>query len=110
MGTGIVRESRFVRLDAGMAARFSQRHADSELCARFAHIVDAGWVVASPCGCHLLSAARRNSGECASRDAKGGREMNWENGQKVSASHLTRNAYLHVRQSTIRQVFENTES
>lgn len=30
--------------------------------------------------------------------------------QKVSASHLARNAYLYVRQSTLRQVFENTES
>jgi hypothetical protein len=30
--------------------------------------------------------------------------------QKVSAGHLRRNAYLYVRQSTMRQVFENTES
>jgi DNA invertase Pin-like site-specific DNA recombinase len=30
--------------------------------------------------------------------------------QKVTASHLKRNAYLYVRQSTIQQVFENTES
>jgi len=30
--------------------------------------------------------------------------------QKVTASHLTRDAYLYVRQSTVRQVFENTES
>jgi DNA invertase Pin-like site-specific DNA recombinase len=30
--------------------------------------------------------------------------------QKVTASHLQRNAYLYVRQSTLRQVFENTES
>lgn len=30
--------------------------------------------------------------------------------QKVSANHLTRNAYLYIRQSTLRQVFENTES
>lgn len=29
---------------------------------------------------------------------------------KVNAGHLRRNAYLYVRQSTIRQVFENTES
>jgi DNA invertase Pin-like site-specific DNA recombinase len=36
--------------------------------------------------------------------------MNGERLQKVSASHLQRNAYLYVRQSTIRQVFENTES
>jgi DNA invertase Pin-like site-specific DNA recombinase len=30
--------------------------------------------------------------------------------QKVTASHLKRDAYLYVRQSTMRQVFENTES
>lgn len=30
--------------------------------------------------------------------------------QKVKPSHLKRNAYLYVRQSTLRQVFENTES
>ena len=30
--------------------------------------------------------------------------------QKVKASHLKRNAYLYVRQSTLRQVLENTES
>ena len=29
---------------------------------------------------------------------------------KVNAGHLKRNAYLYVRQSTIRQVLENTES
>lgn len=36
--------------------------------------------------------------------------MNMETHQKVTASHLKRNAYLYVRQSTLRQVFENTES
>ena len=30
--------------------------------------------------------------------------------QKVTASHLKRDAYLYVRQSTLRQVIENTES
>jgi DNA invertase Pin-like site-specific DNA recombinase len=30
--------------------------------------------------------------------------------QKVTARHLQRNAYLYVRQSTLRQVLENTES
>ena len=29
--------------------------------------------------------------------------------QKITALHLKRNAYLYVRQSTVRQVFENTE-
>ena len=30
--------------------------------------------------------------------------------QKVAAGHLRRNVYLYVRQSTLRQVLENTES
>jgi hypothetical protein len=30
--------------------------------------------------------------------------------QKVTPRHLKRNAYLYIRQSTLRQVFENTES
>lgn len=30
--------------------------------------------------------------------------------QKITSSHLRRDAYLYVRQSTVRQVFENTES
>jgi len=30
--------------------------------------------------------------------------------QKVNTGHLQRNAYLYIRQSTLRQVFENTES
>jgi DNA invertase Pin-like site-specific DNA recombinase len=36
--------------------------------------------------------------------------MSHDTHQKVTASHLKRNAYLYVRQSTLRQVFENTES
>ena len=36
--------------------------------------------------------------------------MKLDNRQKVTADHLRRDAYLYVRQSTIRQVFENTES
>ena len=36
--------------------------------------------------------------------------MMQEASQKVSAHHLGRDAYLYVRQSTVRQVFENTES
>jgi len=36
--------------------------------------------------------------------------MNEDHYQKVKAGHLTRNAYLYIRQSTLRQVFENTES
>jgi len=36
--------------------------------------------------------------------------MNNEGHEKVSASHLRRGAYLYVRQSTVRQVFENPES
>ena len=36
--------------------------------------------------------------------------MSNEAQQKVTAGHLRRNAYLYVRQSTMRQVLENTES
>jgi DNA invertase Pin-like site-specific DNA recombinase len=36
--------------------------------------------------------------------------MNCERHQNVTASHLQRDAYLYVRQSTLRQVLENTES
>src|SRR6185437_748057 len=36
--------------------------------------------------------------------------MNNEAHQKISTAHLSRLAYLYVRQSTLRQVFENTES
>ncbi|MEK7839400.1 MAG: recombinase family protein, partial [candidate division NC10 bacterium] len=36
--------------------------------------------------------------------------MSTDASQKVTASHLKRDAYLYVRQSTMRQVFENTES
>ena len=36
--------------------------------------------------------------------------MMMDAGQKVRAHHLGRKAYLYVRQSTVRQVFENTES
>jgi DNA invertase Pin-like site-specific DNA recombinase len=36
--------------------------------------------------------------------------MSAETHQKVKAAHLSRQAYLYVRQSTLRQVLENTES
>ena len=36
--------------------------------------------------------------------------MNMQARQKVTAEHLKRNAYLYIRQSTMRQVLENTES
>ena len=36
--------------------------------------------------------------------------MSVETPTKVKASHLTRSAYLYVRQSTLRQVLNNTES
>ncbi len=36
--------------------------------------------------------------------------MNTEAHQKITATHLSRMAYLYVRQSTLRQVLENTES
>ena len=34
----------------------------------------------------------------------------FEANKKVTADHLKRNAYLYIRQSTLKQVMENTES
>jgi hypothetical protein len=45
-----------------------------------------------------------------SLSATGGNPMTGIAHQKVNAGHLKRNACLYVRQSTLRQVFENTES
>lgn len=36
--------------------------------------------------------------------------LNNEAGQKVTTAHLKKNAFLYIRQSTLRQVIENTES
>jgi DNA invertase Pin-like site-specific DNA recombinase len=36
--------------------------------------------------------------------------MSTDNPQKIQADHLQRDAFLYVRQSSLRQVFENTES
>jgi len=36
--------------------------------------------------------------------------MSTDSHQKVTADQLRRDAFLYVRQSTLRQVFENTES
>lgn len=36
--------------------------------------------------------------------------MNLEMHNKIAATHVQRRAYLYVRQSTLRQVLENTES
>ena len=36
--------------------------------------------------------------------------MDYEKQEKVRAEHRARNAYLYVRQSTMRQVLENGES
>jgi len=34
----------------------------------------------------------------------------FETSTKITSEHIKRNAYLYIRQSTIRQVIENTES
>ena len=36
--------------------------------------------------------------------------MSTDNAMKINADHLRRDAFLYVRQSSLRQVFENTES
>ena len=37
-------------------------------------------------------------------------DLTGERSQKITPRHLRRQAYLYVRQSTLRQVVENTES
>src|ERR1019366_5475377 len=68
-------------------------------------------------GCHHAGTSRglgaRNHasvGQPVSRSNQGGHAMNSGTPSKVTASHLKRHAYLYVRQSTLRQVLENTES
>jgi DNA invertase Pin-like site-specific DNA recombinase len=46
----------------------------------------------------------------AFQNIDGGEAMLSESPSKVTAEHLRRDAFLYVRQSTLRQVFENTES
>jgi hypothetical protein len=57
----------------------------------------------------IFWANRRPADEHVSGNQSGGSVMTTAC-SKVTASHLQRNAYLYVRQSTLRQVFENTES
>ena len=61
------------------------------------------------------SALRRPGGNSSATDRNGTAAlpedlMTYDTHQKVSSSHLKRDAYLYVRQSTLRQVFENQES
>jgi Resolvase, N terminal domain len=53
---------------------------------------------------------RDPSGGNDPESATGGFDVRVDAHEKGNAGHLKRNAYLYVRQSTIRQVFENTES
>jgi len=52
----------------------------------------------------------RGAGQHGLGNSRGETRMNSEGQQKVTARHLARAAYLYVRQSTMRQVMENTES
>ena len=52
---------------------------------------------------------RRDSGRHVSGKAMGGRPMTHDAHQKGKSNHLKWRAYLYVRQSTLRQVLENTE-
>ena len=52
---------------------------------------------------------RIDPGRLVSAKTRGGPPTTHEAHQKVKPSHLKRNAYLYVRQSTLRQVMENTE-
>src|SRR5260370_8305326 len=56
------------------------------------------------------NADRYAAGRNHSRSSTGGNLMTAYSHEKVNAGHLKRNAYLYIRQSTLRQVLENTES
>src|SRR5579864_2158175 len=58
----------------------------------------------------FTDAGRHIAGRNHSRSSPGGNPMNGIAQEKVNACHLKRNAYLYIRQSTLRQVLENTES
>jgi hypothetical protein len=76
--------------------------------------------------CSVGTGAKRRRLHRAVRDSRGerarpparvdgafhvaGESFMTETYSKVSASHLKRDAYLYIRQSTVRQVFENQES
>jgi hypothetical protein len=49
-------------------------------------------------------------GRHAAARFSGGMQMTHDMHQKVNSIHLKRTAYLYIRQSPLRQVFENTES
>src|SRR5215813_12102493 len=49
-------------------------------------------------------------GRHAAARFSGGMQMTHDTHQKVNSIHLKRTAYLYIRQSTLRQVLENTES
>jgi hypothetical protein len=87
--------------------------------------MDRGLLLMHHCDSHRADCGSRESGVYAAGDAirnridpggavssqaMGGKAMTQDAHQKVKTSHLKRNAYLYIRQSTLRQVFENTES
>ena len=57
-----------------------------------------------------LPGARRHPRQPGPYPIHGGPRMTMSSHNKVTASHLSRKAYLYVRQSSMQQVFENSES
>src|SRR5262249_29226181 len=56
------------------------------------------------------SPSRLGTGQHDPWPCSGGFDMKDNHAQKIRPNQLQRNAYLYVRQSTLHQVFENTES
>jgi DNA invertase Pin-like site-specific DNA recombinase len=81
---------------------------DGELCAREAEIIAVCLFLASVCSSQEFSAAHA----CGSYDCGGISMISVQATalHKVTAEHLQRQAMLYVRQSTLHQVLENTES
>jgi len=113
MGTGVVDTSRCCGLDACLAKRGRTAGAASSrplMRRQLPHDRDHGSLF-------RLQRAHVGAGEHDLAAAIGGTHLRSLKGlgtmgtqEKVQASHLKRDAYLYVRQSSLQQVFENQES
>lgn len=92
---GALCSARNDRLDAGLVGMCSPKRTKPALSARYQRN-------------HPMRRAAKDhhiAGQHDSLSTTGGNLMTGTAHQKVNAGHLKRNAYLYVRQSTLRQVF-----
>lgn len=105
LGTDAIPAAGIVGLDARLAAAGWYRSADLQAC--FAQDQSPGIIPI------FLPATGHGPGQHGSDRKAGGACMMASSNdphQKVRTDHLQRDAYLYIRQSTLQQVFHNTES